>query len=282
MVKPNPMMMKQPELGNKILELRKAKGLTQEELVERCNINVRTIQRIEAGEVTPRSYTIKSIMDALGYDFNAIPMEDEEIKVDLPKNRGFLKTAFLVGIVYLVLALLEGVVDFLPILDEPEDTAIVGSWYAVIKMAVIATYAVFMLGYYKLGMLYKDALLMWTSIFLIMATAITLSTDIYAYYTQSIEFLTVQMFKSVILGAMYIAFGIGLLKYQTYFGSLALVTAVLGIISGLAFLSVIFALPGLIVFTVFEILQLILLYKAYTMPSREKQHPPIRNIPVFH
>jgi transcriptional regulator with XRE-family HTH domain len=282
MVKPNPMMMKQPELGNKILELRKAKGLTQEELVERCNINVRTIQRIEAGEVTPRSYTIKSIMDALGYDFNAIPMEDEEIKVDLPKNRGFLKTAFLVGIVYLVLALLEGVVDFLPILDEPEDTAIVGSWYAVIKMAVIATYAVFMLGYYKLGMLYKDALLMWTSIFLIMATAITLSTDIYAYYTQSIEFLTVQMFKSVILGAMYIAFGIGLLKYQTYFGSLALVTAVLGIVSGLAFLSVIFALPGLTVFTVFEILQLILLYKAYTMPSREKQHPPIQNIPVFH
>lgn len=31
MVKPNPMMMKQPDLGLKILELRKAKGLTQEE-----------------------------------------------------------------------------------------------------------------------------------------------------------------------------------------------------------------------------------------------------------
>src|SRR5690606_18102453 len=100
MTKQNPMIMKQPELGLKIVELRKAKGLTQEELVERCNINVRTIQRIEAGEVTPRSYTIKSIMAALGYDFSPDPTEEEEQKADdLPvHNRGFLKTAFIVGI----------------------------------------------------------------------------------------------------------------------------------------------------------------------------------------
>src|SRR5690554_5513125 len=80
MIKPNPMIMKQPELGHKILELRKAKGLTQEELVERCNINVRTIQRIEAGEVTPRSFTIKSIMDALEYDFSSMAIDNEEGK----------------------------------------------------------------------------------------------------------------------------------------------------------------------------------------------------------
>jgi transcriptional regulator with XRE-family HTH domain len=42
-------IMKQPELGQKILKLRKQKGFTQEELVAQCNINVRTIQRIEAG-----------------------------------------------------------------------------------------------------------------------------------------------------------------------------------------------------------------------------------------
>lgn len=60
--------MKQPELGKKIAELRKAKGLTQDELVEKCNINVRTLQRIEAGEVAPRSYTIKVIFTALDYN----------------------------------------------------------------------------------------------------------------------------------------------------------------------------------------------------------------------
>ena len=57
--------MKQPELGRKIAELRKARGLTQEELVEKCNLNVRTLQRIESGEVAPRSHTIRVIFAAL-------------------------------------------------------------------------------------------------------------------------------------------------------------------------------------------------------------------------
>jgi transcriptional regulator with XRE-family HTH domain len=65
--------MKQPDLGKKIAELRKAKGLTQEELVEKCNLNVRTLQRIECGEVTPRSYTIKVIFAALNYNIYDSP-----------------------------------------------------------------------------------------------------------------------------------------------------------------------------------------------------------------
>jgi len=62
--------MNQPDLGKKIAELRKAKGFTQEELVEQCNLNVRTLQRIESGEVTPRSYTLKVIFEALDYEVN--------------------------------------------------------------------------------------------------------------------------------------------------------------------------------------------------------------------
>jgi transcriptional regulator with XRE-family HTH domain len=62
-------VMNQPQLGKKIAELRKAKGLTQEELVIVCKLNVRTLQRIESGEVTPRSYTIKIIFTALESSF---------------------------------------------------------------------------------------------------------------------------------------------------------------------------------------------------------------------
>jgi transcriptional regulator with XRE-family HTH domain len=62
--------MKQQELGIKLAELRKAKGLTQEELVAKCNINVRTLQRIEAGEVIPRSYTLQSILLVLEVDYS--------------------------------------------------------------------------------------------------------------------------------------------------------------------------------------------------------------------
>src|SRR6187399_1416206 len=99
MVKKNQITVKQPELGQKILELRKAKGLTQEELVDRCNINVRTIQRIEAGEVTPRMFTIKTILEALGYDLNAIQFQESEeegktISTVVNPDTSTLKTAF--------------------------------------------------------------------------------------------------------------------------------------------------------------------------------------------
>lgn len=59
--------MSQPNLGKRIADLRKAKGLTQEELVQKCNISVRTLQRIESGEGSPRSYTLRIILDALDY-----------------------------------------------------------------------------------------------------------------------------------------------------------------------------------------------------------------------
>mgnify|MGYP003576654449 CR=1 FL=1 len=65
--------MNQPDLGKKIAELRRAKGLTQEELVEKCNLNVRTLQRIESGEVSPRSYTIRTIFSALEYQIYDSP-----------------------------------------------------------------------------------------------------------------------------------------------------------------------------------------------------------------
>ena len=71
-------IMKQPDLGKKIVELRKAKGLTQEELVSLCNLNVRTLQRIESGEVSPRSYTVKTIFNALDFDLHVAQDSDPD------------------------------------------------------------------------------------------------------------------------------------------------------------------------------------------------------------
>ncbi|MCR8669132.1 N-acetylmuramoyl-L-alanine amidase [Aestuariibaculum sp. M13] len=61
--------MKTLDFGTQLIEIRNAKGLTQEELAEKCNISARTIQRIESGKVQPRAYTIKVISEALGFDF---------------------------------------------------------------------------------------------------------------------------------------------------------------------------------------------------------------------
>lgn len=83
--------MKQPQLGKKISELRLAKGLTQTELAEQCNISLRTIQRIEAADVTPRSFTLKLIFKNLDYDgYNLtnddLPKKDKSV-FDFKKDR---------------------------------------------------------------------------------------------------------------------------------------------------------------------------------------------------
>lgn len=61
--------MQQPDLGLKVAELRQQKGLTQERLAELCKVSLRTIQRIEGGEVDPRAYTVHCLGEALDFDF---------------------------------------------------------------------------------------------------------------------------------------------------------------------------------------------------------------------
>jgi transcriptional regulator with XRE-family HTH domain len=71
--------MEQPNLGKRISELRKAKGLTQEELAEQCKISARTLQRIEAGAVAPRSYTVRVIFAALKEDSSFMKLHFEKM-----------------------------------------------------------------------------------------------------------------------------------------------------------------------------------------------------------
>jgi transcriptional regulator with XRE-family HTH domain len=59
-------------IAKKIIHYRKLKGITQEALAEVTGLNVRTIQRIESGEVDPRLYTLKSIADALGVNLEEL------------------------------------------------------------------------------------------------------------------------------------------------------------------------------------------------------------------
>ena len=62
--------MKQPEIGDTIANLRKQKGLTQEELALRCGINVKNVESLESGSVIPRSATIKLLAEELDFEFN--------------------------------------------------------------------------------------------------------------------------------------------------------------------------------------------------------------------
>ena len=66
------------ELGNNISQLRKSKGLTQEELAESAGINLRTIQRIESGETEPHGNTLRSICHVLNVQVDDIYIFNKE------------------------------------------------------------------------------------------------------------------------------------------------------------------------------------------------------------
>jgi transcriptional regulator with XRE-family HTH domain len=72
--------------GQLIKELRLKKGITQEDLAAKTDISVRTIQRIENGDVDPRAYTLQSIATALEVDFEILANSEPEVQV-VPDNR---------------------------------------------------------------------------------------------------------------------------------------------------------------------------------------------------
>lgn len=61
-------------ISKRIVEIRKSKGLSQEDLAELSKLNLRTIQRIENNENEPRGKTLNLVYDALG-----IKLENAEI-----------------------------------------------------------------------------------------------------------------------------------------------------------------------------------------------------------
>ena len=90
--------MTQPLLGTRIAELRNQKGVTQKELADACNIDIRTIQRIETGKVLPRMYTIRLLAAALGTDISYF--NGDEALVDKIETAGLLKWPFIAALFF--------------------------------------------------------------------------------------------------------------------------------------------------------------------------------------
>jgi transcriptional regulator with XRE-family HTH domain len=72
------------ELAKKIKQLRTNKAFSQEELAERTQLSLRTIQRIEGGETEPRGDTLKRLANALDVTPNDLIQWIEQ------EDRGFL------------------------------------------------------------------------------------------------------------------------------------------------------------------------------------------------
>ena len=66
-------------IGRKISDARRLKGITQEELAEQSNINLRTIQRIENSESEPRSKTLSLLCEVLGIELEELLIGEAEV-----------------------------------------------------------------------------------------------------------------------------------------------------------------------------------------------------------
>lgn len=271
MVKQNIHNMKQPQLGQKIQEWRKAKGLTQEELVERCNINVRTIQRIEAGEVTPRSYTVKAILEVLEVEPEDMKsFQSENTEVAGPDNlNSWLRFSLIAGIVYLVLAVIESVLDVQLFIEKSSFSIGFAYFYTFLKMSLLVSFIMFTGAFYKLSDLFSNLLLKLMSAFMIIMTSAFILEDIVTYWL-GIDIITGILLRSLIAGLVYVLFASSFLHLSKSQGTSYIIAGALGILTGVSFMTVVFAVPGLIFLTIFEISLIVLLYQEYKNSISDK------------
>ncbi|SFB19555.1 Helix-turn-helix domain-containing protein [Algoriphagus aquimarinus] len=262
MVNQNVHTMKQPELGKRISEMRRAKGLTQEELVELCNLNVRTIQRIEAGEVTPRSYTIKALFEALGATW-----QNSEQEVNESKSKPvltWLYVGFGSGLIYFFLSYFE---------ISMEIEWMEGSFgnplnFGLVKAGVLITFSLFIFGLIKMTSAFPNKILQIALWVMLIANGIWYSIDLISLATSIFKMEDYYFVKLATFGLAYGFMGAGFLCYKNLWSNIPQILGALGIVSGILIFSVAGALFGLIPLTLFELGELGLLIWAINKIGR--------------
>ncbi len=269
--------MKQPELGKRISELRKEKGWTQEELVEKCNISVRTLQRIEIGEVTPRSYTIKTILAALDYDLGTVTTEEEsgsdgitsvlrkylllDVDSGLPvqffKNQ--LTVAWIAGALYFLLGFFEAAAETF---RYRENMMVFGQpVYITLKLSALISFVLFQRGFVIVGRVFDNYLLRIMSFLLIVGEILTAVYDIASVFYNPVERQSVLGTESFIYGGILIVYGISLRRLRTDVGNIARWAGLFEILAGCFFITIVLGFIGFFVLMPANLLEIIMLYK---------------------
>lgn len=194
--------MKQPELGIKISEIRNQRSITQKELSESCNIDIRTIQRIESGDVTPRISTMKLIAVALSCDISIFNGNNQENTSYL--SHKVLLALFVIGIINLISWAL-----FSPIIPQSNFLLSINLFIGFIYTI---TGVFFYFGFYNLGNLQKNTILKISSIIIMVCLPLFLITVLISTKYGFAEHIS----KLIILisGINSVIFGIGLLKVK--------------------------------------------------------------------
>lgn len=271
-------MIPQPSLGELLVALRKKKGWTQEELVEACHVSVRTIQRIESGDVTPRESTVKLLLEALDYqpeEWKEFSTKDESnvspskflnimFALNLPENQ--LKKSFhdawIAGIIYLLLFVIDSGVE---IFVEFNGSIFPEVPYLTLKIASLGTYFLFMRGMVSLAHLFENRLLRVAAYLSMAMTTLYYGSDVVIFFSGSyLDEVEGVIGAFIILtnGATAIFYGAGLRRLQDGMGKAAKYAGILEIILGICLLTLVFSPVAMVIFPAAMILEILILSKA--------------------
>ena len=250
--------LKQPQLGQTIQSLRQEKKMTQDELVELCNVNVRTIQRIEAGEVTPRDYTVRAILNALGHEFEQV---ESSIRKKISLNR--MQIGWVAGIIYFVFGLIETGVDFSRF--DPNNPIYFSLIYIAVKAISLVSFGLLMIGFVEVGKMFGSSLLKIASYLMIGSFAVIELYDIVSLFSgiTETEFWMIKGGEGIIFGSIDVIFGIALFKLGKEMGTIGRAAGIFEIVAGALFVTIILAFLGLFLLIPATILEIILLHKCF-------------------
>lgn len=276
----NKIVMQQPELGRRLTALRKEKNLTQEALVEKSHVSVRTIQRIENGEVLPRMSTVKILLEALGERYESFSATQTQVmetqKSILPKiNRNTLLIAALAGAVYLVSEIILSAMDIAWIISSDRAWEFwMNAIYVSLTVVMVASYVLFARGFIALSAVFENTLLKIAAWLLIVATFGMATLDISSLSVKDVESLLIPYAAAaVMVGAISIVFGISLIRLQDGMGMLSRIAGVLEILMGCMLVTVILFFIVYVIMIPAVVLEILLLYRGYEYLSRSEAVP---------
>jgi len=110
------------EFNEKLLRLRKDKGMTQEELGELLYVSRTAISKWESGKGYPNIDSLKSISKLFGISIDELLSGEELINIATTENRSNMSKVF--GYIYAVLDIMAIAFVFLPLYGQPVGTYI--------------------------------------------------------------------------------------------------------------------------------------------------------------
>jgi len=269
--------MQQPELGRRLTALRKERNLTQEELVEKSHVSVRTIQRIEAGEVLPRTITIKILLEALGERFESFSTQKNQVKETaksiLPTtHRNTLLVAVLAGAVYLISEVILGTMDIAWFVGDRNWGFRMNAIYTGLIVVMVISLALFAHGFIALSAVFENSLLKVASYLLIISTICKGILDVSSLSAEDMESIWIPYAViAIILGAVAIVFGVSLIRLQDSMGELSRAAGILEIVMGCLLITVVFFFISYVVFIPAVVVEILVLYRGYEYLSKSPE-----------